>query len=166
MGESRSGERAASSNILVRREARGAPPLSKSAVKAMALRMLSELGLTSSELSILLTNDRGIQQINRVHRDKDKPTDVLSFPQCEFRRAELPKPGHTLAILGDVVISLDTAARAARARRRSLEEEVRFLLAHGILHLVGHDHGTPSEKKLMTARTRRLVRSAPLEAGR
>jgi len=60
------------------------------------------------------------------------------------------------------VISLDTAERQARARRRPLIEEVRFLLAHGVLHLVGYDHAEPHEKREMVAMTRKLVRSAPL----
>jgi probable rRNA maturation factor len=65
-------------------------------------------------------------------------------------------------ILGDVVISLDTAERQARARRRPLIEEVRFLLAHGVLHLVGYDHAEPVEKREMVAMTPQLVRAAPL----
>lgn len=122
--------------------------------------MLADLGLAHSELSLLLTNDSLIHEINLEHRGKDKPTDVLSFPQAEFTKPLTPKRGHSLAVLGDVVISLDTAARQAKGRRRPLEDEVRFLLAHGILHLVGHDHMTPEEKKVMTAATRALVRAS------
>jgi probable rRNA maturation factor len=117
--------------------------------------MLIELELPDAELSVLLTDDRGIQELNRQHRHKDKPTDVLAFPMAE---GVLDPRG----ILGDVVISLDTADRQARARRRPLIEEVRFLLAHGVLHLVGYDHAEPAEKREMVAMTRRLVRSAPL----
>jgi probable rRNA maturation factor len=65
-------------------------------------------------------------------------------------------------LLGDVVISLDTAARQASGRKRELLVEVRFLLAHGILHLVGHDHAYPAQKRRMDALTRHLVRHAPL----
>lgn len=124
--------------------------------------MLTELGLQDSELSVLLTSDDVIERINSEHRGKNKPTDVLSFPQCEFRSPERPRRGALLTILGDVVISLDTAERAARGRRRTLAEEVRFLLAHGILHLVGYDHATPRQKTQMSNRTRSLVKSAPL----
>jgi len=115
--------------------------------------MLAELGLAGSELSVLLTDDTTIHALNRTHRGKDRPTDVLAFP-LDGETSEAPE------LLGDVVISLDTAARQAAARRRPLAEEVRFLLAHGVLHLVGYDHGTPSEKRAMVAMTRRLVRSA------
>jgi probable rRNA maturation factor len=117
--------------------------------------MLRELELPHAELSVLLTDDGGIQELNRQHRDKDKPTDVLAFPMDE----SVPDPR---GILGDVVISLDTADRQARSRRRPLIEEVRFLLAHGVLHLVGYDHAEPGEKREMVAMTRRLVRAAPL----
>jgi probable rRNA maturation factor len=117
--------------------------------------MLSALELPGAELSVLLTDDEGIRELNREHRSKDKPTDVLAFPMDE----SVPDPR---GILGDVVISLDTAQRQAQARRRPLIEEVRFLLAHGLLHLVGYDHAEPSEKREMVAMTRRLVRAAPL----
>jgi probable rRNA maturation factor len=150
------------SSILVRRQAPGSARLSKAEVRSLAACMLDALGLGESELSILLTNDRLIREINRDHRGKDKPTDVLSFPQSEFSAPLRPKRGFRLDVLGDVVISIDTAERAALSRRRSLREEVRFLLAHGILHLVGYDHATPAEKEVMTKRTKELVRKAPL----
>ena len=119
--------------------------------------MLAYLDLSTSELSILLTDDAGIKVINREHRAKDKPTDVLSFPQCEFTGPLAPRPGHDLSVLGDVIISLDTAQRQADQRKRPLLEEVRFLLAHGVLHLLGYDHMEAEEKRQMTAMTRRLV---------
>jgi probable rRNA maturation factor len=74
----------------------------------------------------------------------------------------VPKKGQHLTLLGDVVISIDTAVRQATSRKRPLIEEVRFLLAHGILHLLGHDHMTKDEKIVMSRRTRELVRAAPL----
>ena len=119
--------------------------------------MLRYLELPESELSILLTDDAGIQEINRDHRGKDKPTDVLSFPQNEFLRPMVPDNGHDLGLLGDVIISIDTAERQAAQRKRPLLDEIRFLLAHGVLHLLGYDHMDPEEKREMTAMTRRLV---------
>jgi probable rRNA maturation factor len=118
-------------------------------------RMLAHLELPDAELSVLLTDDREIHQLNREHRHKDKPTDVLAFAMDE----SVPDPA---GILGDVVISLDTAERQASSRKRPLIEEVRFLLAHGVLHLVGYDHAEPEEKREMVAMTRQLVRAAPL----
>jgi probable rRNA maturation factor len=124
-------------------------------VKRWGNAMLAALELAEAELSVLLTDDGGIHVLNREHRHKDKPTDVLSFPMDE----SVPDPR---GILGDVVISLDTAERQARSRGRPLFEEVRFLLAHGVLHLVGYDHAEPGEKREMVAMTRKLVKSAPL----
>ena len=125
----------------------------------MADAMLQGLDLLDAELSVLLTNDATIRSLNREHRKKDRSTDVLSF-HFDSRRS-LFAPG-TPQLLGDVVISLDTAARQALGRRRPLLAELRWLLAHGILHLVGYDHATPKQKREMTDWTRRLVKCAPL----
>ncbi len=124
--------------------------------------MLSTLGLEHAELSVLLTDDATIHVLNREHRDKDRPTDVLAFPLGESDTDPADASTATHRLLGDVVISLDTADRQARGRRRPLAEEVRFLLAHGLLHLIGFDHDTPARKRRMGLATRRLVRAAPL----
>jgi probable rRNA maturation factor len=121
--------------------------------------MLAALELQDSELSVLLTNDAHIHVLNRQHRDKDRPTDVLSFGVSDVVGA---RARNAPRLLGDVVISLDTAARQAKSRKRPLIAEVRWLLAHGILHLVGFDHATAAQKRRMVAFTRRLVRAAEL----
>lgn len=139
----------------VLRRAPGSPALLPAAVRRIADAMLVELELGHAELSVLLTNDAQIRALNLAHRNKDKSTDVLSFPLDEGGGADGAVSG--TRILGDVVISLDTAARQARGRKRELLPEVRFLLAHGLLHLLGYDHGDPAEKHEMTAMTRRLV---------
>lgn len=128
--------------------------------------MLADLGLGDAELSVLLTDDASIRELNREWRDKDEPTDVLAFPIDEraARDAHERASGGRDLVLGDVVISLDTALRQARGRKRELFEEVRFLLAHGLLHLIGFDHATPEEKREMVALTRRLVRAASAPA--
>jgi probable rRNA maturation factor len=116
--------------------------------------MLSALRLGDAELSVLVVDDATIRVLNRKHRDKDSPTDVLAFPVDEKPVRGVPR------VLGDVVISLETALRQARSRRRGLLAEVRFLLAHGLLHLVGYDHATRIQKRRMDAAARRLVRAA------
>jgi probable rRNA maturation factor len=93
-------------------------------------------GCPDAELSVVLTEDAGIRALNRTWRGIDRPTDVLSFPQ---REGEGPA-GTPGAPLGDVVISLETAAVQAEKLGHSLEAEVRRLLVHGVLHLLGHDH--------------------------
>ena len=88
----------------------------------------------NAELSIMLCDDAMIQQLNAQWRDKDKPTNVLSFP------------GETGDILlGDIVISMDTVAREAALENKSVEDHVTHLIVHGFLHLFGYDHETDDE---------------------
>lgn len=143
----------------VLRRAPGSPKLSHATVKRLGNVMLEALGRPDAELSVLLTDDAQIQELNLQHRGKDKPTDVLAFPQ-ETPEASLQLSDDFAVVLGDIVISLDTAEKQARGRRRDLEDEVRLLLAHGLLHLVGYDHAEPEEARLMRKETRRLVAAA------
>jgi probable rRNA maturation factor len=117
--------------------------------------MLAALRLKKAELSVLLCDDRTIQALNRSHRKKNKPTDVLAFALGEGEVL----PGAE-GVLGDVVISLDTARRQAEDRGHALWDEVTLLLAHGLLHLLGYDHGTDAEERLMNARADMLIAAA------
>jgi probable rRNA maturation factor len=121
-------------------------------LRARARAYLAELELENVELSVLLTDDAGIQALNRSWRRKDRPTDVLSFPAGD------PPPGTTgPRHLGDVILSLDTGRRQARAHRRTLAQELDLYLAHGVLHLLGHDHHRRSDALRMAALERRLL---------
>jgi probable rRNA maturation factor len=117
--------------------------------------MLRALGLSASELSILICDDATIRELNLRHRGKDRPTDVLAFAMREG-----PRLGGRGELLGDVVISLPTARRQARARRRRLWDEVTLLLAHGLLHLLGYDHRDDTEERAMNAQAARLCAAA------
>jgi probable rRNA maturation factor len=117
--------------------------------------MLAALKLSRAELSVLLCDDRTIHALNRDHRKKDKPTDVLAFALREG--AQLPG---AQGLLGDVVISIPTAKRQARTHRHALWDEVTLLLAHGLLHLIGYDHRTDAEERRMNARADMLVAAA------
>lgn len=145
---------------IVVRNARGAPPLDGRIVKRRAERMLIELGAEDAELSVMLTNDALIRDLNEKHRKKSKATDVLSFPMDDLGKG----PSGRARLLGDVVISLDTAARQARRRRRELISEVTHLLAHGILHLIGYDHETDAEERRMNVEAAKLIRAASAHA--
>jgi probable rRNA maturation factor len=101
-------------------------------------------GGESLELSLLLTDDAGIRPLNARWRDTDAATDVLSFPLEEG------------PMLGDVVISVETAARRRDGDRWRLEDELLFLLLHGVLHLLGHDHHVEEERQAMEAAEQRL----------
>lgn len=95
--------------------------------------ILGALGCEDAELSVSIIDDREMRKINKTWLRRDRPTDVIAFSQLEG----VPFPGK---FMGDVVISLETARRNARARGLTLDRELDRLLAHGILHLLGHDH--------------------------
>lgn len=96
-------------------------------------------------LSLVLTDDAQLQQLNRDYRQIDAPTDVLSFP------AHLPdlEMIDFVPYLGDIIISVAYAHRQAAKEGHSLLEELQLLTVHGVLHLLGHDHMEPDEKKVM-----------------
>src|SRR5438105_13479191 len=97
-----------------------------------------------------------------MYRGKDKPTDVLAFPMREgdFGRLHAGLPA---GLLGDVIVSVPTAKRQARAAKKDLLEEITMLMAHGLLHLLGWDHDTAAKDRAMRAETERLI-AASLEA--
>jgi probable rRNA maturation factor len=106
----------------------------------------SALGV-SGEVAVVITGDRAVRTLNARYRGKDKPTDVLSFPGPQAE-----------GDLGDIVVSLDTAARNARSEGRTLSAEVDVLALHGFLHLLGYDHETDhGEMDRLEARLRRRL---------
>jgi probable rRNA maturation factor len=119
-----------------------------------ARRILSAIGEARSELSIALVADADIAELNARWRDRARPTDVLSFSLVEGDYAD-----HRGGLLGDVVISVETAARQAAERHRALDEVVTRLLIHGVLHLVGHDHEEDEEARRMEGEERRVWRA-------
>ncbi len=105
------------------------------------------------ELSILLVDDDRIQALNRDYRQKDRPTNVLSFSMREGDFAEV-----TPELLGDVVVSVDTAAAEAEKAGIPLGDHMTWLLIHGILHLFGYDHEQSRQQaEEMETRTRQLM---------
>jgi probable rRNA maturation factor len=93
------------------------------------------LECSDSELSLLVTNDEHIRELNSQYRSKDTATDVLSFAAREQTPAQMP-----IDVLGDVVISLETAVEQAKTRELPVDAEIFRLLIHGVLHLLGYDH--------------------------
>lgn len=121
-------------------------------LRAAALRE----GAPALEASLRLTDDETIHQLNRDFRHKDKPTDVLAFAQREG-----PWAGAGAELLGDIVISLPTARRQAKRKGdEGLYHEVSFLAAHGLCHLLGYDHRTAREEKVMNERMAALLAEA------
>lgn len=110
-----------------------------------------------ASLSIVLTDDAEIQQLNQTYRGIDRPTDVLSFDVHERD----PETGSLY--LGDLIVSLPYAAKQAQTNGHPLEQEAQLLVVHGVLHLLGHDHATPAEKKTMWAAQAEILASLGLE---
>lgn len=97
-----------------------------------------------------------MQQLNASFRGKNKPTDVLSF--CQLEGEAMPFAGEEI-LLGDVIISIETAARQARDLNHSMERELGFLLVHGALHLCGYDHDTAARRRIMWQKQDTIVES-------
>lgn len=130
----------------------------KAAAKRLRVRareFLDALGLDDAELSLSIVGDAEIRELNRSWRGKDSATDVLSFPLAAHGAGPM---------LGDVVISLDTGMRVAHEARRELDAELDRYLAHGILHLTGHDHATARQARDMAAAEERLLSAAGMVA--
>ncbi len=103
------------------------------------------LDISEEEVELVLTDDVTIQKINRKTRGQDQPTDVLSFANREITDAMM-RDEHSL---GQIFISVETAAENAVEMEQSLEEELQFLFVHGLLHCVGYDHQTEEEEEKM-----------------
>jgi probable rRNA maturation factor len=131
--------------------------LSLRKMEKTAEALLAAVGEAEAALSISFVGDAAIRRLNREHRERDRPTDVLSFPMYDPRelRRKQTEPGERL--LGDIVISVETAKRQAVAYDATLLEEIHRLLIHGLLHVMGHDHEKPGEKRRMEAEERRLA---------
>ncbi len=106
--------------------------------------VLDYLGLNSKELSLVLMSDSQITQINRDYLGRDKPTNVISFSMAEGEFC-----GPETGLLGDVIVSVDTAFRHAAQSGEVPDDEVLYLIIHGILHIVGYDHETGEERRKM-----------------
>lgn len=116
--------------------------------RAARAALKHQTGSTKAELTIVLTDNRRLRQLNRDYLGIDAPTDVLSFPASEPDGSTLdPETGSSY--LGDILISIPYARKGAKQAGNSLEAEVQLLVVHGVLHLLGHDHGRPKEKAKM-----------------
>jgi probable rRNA maturation factor len=117
--------------------------------RSFCVGLLRAAGLSGAEVTVLLTGDERMRELNSRYRRLDRTTDVLSFGRGE----EGPDP----ATLGDIAISLPAAERNARRYRVAAGEELRRLTIHALLHLLGWDHRTAAERRRMTERQEALV---------
>jgi probable rRNA maturation factor len=121
-------------------------------IQRTAKAILNALECPEGELSILIVDDAQIARINKTYLGRSGPTNVIAFPMTEGQFGDI-NPN----LLGDVVISLDTAAREARDDCVSLESRFDQLLIHGILHLFGFDHEQTAEDSEMTVKEEQLL---------
>lgn len=126
---------------------------------------------TACDIYVMITDDAGIRELNREHRELDKPTDVLSFPMQELTPGEPINPSPLeidpetgLYMLGDMVISFERAQAQAQEYGHSIERELAFLAVHSVLHLLGYDHERGEEdEKLQFGITEEVLESIGLK---
>jgi probable rRNA maturation factor len=139
-------------------------PVEKKRIRKLAKRILSFLDIPNHELSILLLDNKGITKINKKYLRKNRSTNVISFSLNEGKFGNINPQ-----VLGDVVISVEKAQEQAGINGTILDEEISFLLIHGILHLVGYDHEKKgSEREKMRKKEKevyRLIAGKGLERG-
>ncbi len=111
----------------------------------IALRYL-ELHEYTVGISLRMVSEDEMRELNKTYRNKDVPTDVLSFPIYDGL-VDSKMPIHDILELGDLVICMSVASEKAKAHGKSLEDEVSFLVVHGLLHLLGYDHERSAEEE-------------------
>ena len=114
-------------------------PLQDAVLARFLTSVRRELKLGRREVTVCFVDDREIAQLNRKFRGKPKPTDVLSFPANGTGASDFPQE-NSAKVLGDIAISPQAAQRNAKLFGRTLGEEIRILILHGVLHLAGYDH--------------------------
>jgi probable rRNA maturation factor len=131
------------------------PGLRSTTLRTLVRRTLALLGRSRATVSVVLTDDARIRELNRDFREVDEPTDVLSFPLAD--PGELADPA-AVVFLGEIYVSLERARAQATAARRPFPLEVAHLTVHGVLHLVGYDHATAPERRRMATLEASLLR--------
>jgi probable rRNA maturation factor len=127
--------------------------LEQAALETVHLAGEGQVKGAESEATILLTGDEQLHELNLKYLDVDAPTDVLSFP------AGYVDPDSNINYLGDILISYPRAQTQAATGGHTVEDELRLLVVHGMLHLLGYDHGDPAEKAQMWAIQARILES-------
>ena len=129
-----------------------------SLVRRVAQRVLETLGYKEAQVSILLCSDSYIRKLNREYRRVDASTDVLAFSMHEGKFSKVHPE-----VLGDVIISLETASRQAKRFQHSLNKETTLLVIHGILHLLGYDHLKKKDKEKMRLKEKQILKSLTID---
>lgn len=132
-------------------------------IQKVASEALKYEGVSDNvEISFSIVTNAEIQEINNKFRSIDRPTDVLSFPLYNFKVEKLPTDG-SLICLGDIIISIERAYEQAKEYGHSIERELGFLTAHSMLHLLGYDHMTEPEEKVMFKKQEEILNNIGLK---
>jgi len=127
--------------------------IAKRDIRNTTMKLLKYLNCTDKEISISFVDDKAIQQLNYQYLERNKPTNVLSFSLQEGEFSNINPQ-----ILGDIVISVDTAQQEASLRNFTFDQEIDFLIIHGLLHLLGYNHEntTKEETRKMKRKEKKL----------
>lgn len=109
-----------------------------------------------AEVSVTFVDNGQIHELNKIHRNIDRETDVLSFPMGDENGFEINRDNNAI-LLGDIVISLEKAVMQSEEYGHSLKREVAFLITHSLFHLLGYDHETPEEEKEMFEKQEKVL---------
>ncbi|MCJ7509848.1 MAG: rRNA maturation RNase YbeY [Dehalococcoidia bacterium] len=132
-------------------------------LRRIACHVLLAEGAGPTELGVVIADDATIHELNHRFLGIDEPTDVLSFGLGGQGGRPFALPPDEVASLGEVIISYPTAVRQAEEQGHSVPAEVAHLLVHGILHLLGYDHGTPEEERVMLQKAEEILAGLDLE---
>jgi probable rRNA maturation factor len=138
--------------VNVQFKGQGIPPLGEEKIQEAALETLRQAGSALDvDLAVVLTGDQELQRLNLEYLGIDAPTDVLSFP------AGFTDPDTRQPYLGDILISLERARQQAETNQQTIQQELRLLIVHGVLHLLGYDHAEEEEKERMWALQEKIL---------
>jgi probable rRNA maturation factor len=130
---------------------------SEETVRLAGLAALTFEDAPQGSLSVVLADSDSVRKLNLQFRQTDSPTDVLSFPDGS------PEPDSDGVYFGDIVIAIPIAEAQAKEAGHPLESELALLTVHGVLHLLGHDHGTQAEKVTMWTRQAAILRQLAIK---
>jgi len=149
--------------LTIQWDERGVPPLSKdhktllTKILRTGVRQDEDYGPMNCELSISFVSEEEMHKLNRKHRKKDAPTDVLSFPMAEDLSVADMMFSSRPVMLGDIVVCVDVAEKQAEEYGHSIERELAFLTSHGLLHLLGFVHDEPEPEAKMLSVQKKLL---------
>lgn len=140
------------------------PLVDAGALRRVVTHALLLEGQPDGELTIVITDNDQVQELNRTYRGVDEPTDVLSFAAqetgAETEDVPFVSAPEAARYLGDVIIAYPYAAANAAAQGRAAADEIALLAVHGTLHLLGYDHGSPAEEEVMWAHQTQILSGA------